>query len=206
MVAGIDTLKRLVIAISAILAVAPTASLLSSLVDVPPDFNDMLILCTAVIGSMTFLIVLMLRNWILQYDQRLLVLTVCIGTIGGLWCVWHAYETSNTYIIQIPYRDGEGGITEKSYVRPAEPVGRLADLVEEKYNGDWVQAIIGEDAVAVQSMMNEQARPIRQKIVMLVAVAQFLLLFGFFVGCWKGIDVLRKSGDLVDPDSLDGIQ
>jgi len=187
------SLKGLIVAAGAIIALAPTASLLGGLVDLPPDFNDFLLFATGFFGPVTFFVVLLLRKRLARLKPVVRGLLIGTAAAAGMAAAWVAYEYSNRHVFHIDFRQEDGSLKRNYYVKPEPLQGRLSELVNEKYGGFWEQALIGPDRLEVEREMTSQSLPIQRTMLIYVCLAQILLLFVFLAGAWWALETVQRT-------------
>ena len=188
-------LNTLIGSAGAILALGPTATLLSGTIDVPPDFYDFLLFGTGFVGIMTFLAILILRRWILRVRPLILGGLILVAGVGGLFFAWKAYDHSNRYVFPVGIRQADGSIEQRHFVRPAEPTGELGRLFNEKYGRSWEHLVTGEEWLRVEGWMYDQSRPNQRLLILYVFAAQLLLLIAFLVAGWKSVTVVDRTDE-----------
>ena len=178
-----DRLRNVIIAAAAILTIIPGASLLTGLVSMPPDFNNFLSFCAAVVGPIIFFLVYLARTQLLRLPRLWLLSGIAVSTIAGLVLAWQTYSYTVQRIMVIPYGGANRAVVERQFIVPEQLSPPLQSWVHDRHRGNWENAIL-EGGDTVVDLMRQDSLPVQRRIVILFLLAQALLIFACLLAGW----------------------
>lgn len=183
-----ERLKALFVAAGAVISLAPAASLVTSLVEMPPTFDGFLTFAASATGPIIFFLVYLARQALLGLGTRLVLALVSAATVGGLLSAYMTYEVADRHIRTYRYIDpAEGpGIHEDKYIVPEHYSDELSTIVNGRFRGRLDNAI-KSDPPRMFDLMARDSRSVQRKIVSLFLLAHGLLLFGFLLAGWAAL-------------------
>ena len=156
----LTSLKGVITAAIAIASLVPGASLIVGLVDLPPDFNDLIAFGTAFLGPVVVLITVLSRNALFALPTAIKISLIAISLIGGVVMSWTAYEFSVKQIGEVTYLNDKGEKEVERYVQPEKLSDDLEYYINQKYGGYWSEAIISnQDGEDIRNLIRVESLP-----------------------------------------------
>src|SRR5687768_8672289 len=110
-------LKNAIVGAAAILALVPSASLLSGLVALPEDFNRFLAFTAAAVGPVVLFLSFLVRPWFARLPLVAVLGIIGVALLSGLWLA----IVTNDYLVRqiedIPYAQPNGDERVVRYVK-----------------------------------------------------------------------------------------
>lgn len=196
-----EEVKKVIVGGAAILALLPTAALVSGLITFPEDFDRFLKLTVGVTGPITLFIVFALRSVLMHRGLPVRIALIGASLAAGGWCLLETRDYATMQIVEIDERVGDTEeVRVQRYVKPEALSVPLDRIVNGEFRGNWRYAIVDEHhGPSVRGMMREQSLPVQRRITLMVNLAQSLLIFAFLVAAFSAVEA--PSRQRVEPDT-----
>lgn len=176
----IQRTEGLIKAAAGIIAILPSAAVLTGLVDIPPDLGDLLRYVSLATTLAIILAVVILTRQIRRLSAGWTTLIVSLAIILGIASALSYLLFSRSHVIII-HQNNET----RRFVTPLSPSSDLRELVE-PFGGDYVEAL--ETSVQKETivrLLDEESGTSIALMTVLMVLAQALITGGIMLGAWK---------------------
>lgn len=188
-------LRNLLAIAGVILALVPSLTIGLGIVSIPPEMEARFAYVAGVVGLLVFFVVVVARTALLRLKRPVLIALFAGCTVSGLFVAGRLAEFTDASMRSLDVGTGKEA-RNIPYILP-EPESyspELRTLIEGKYRGS-INAAIKAERTRVLELMARDSVPVQWKMLILLAVAHALILFGILLGAFAGVKVAGRNAD-----------
>jgi hypothetical protein len=181
----------------AVAALIPGVMLLSGLVKLPPDFNQLLTICGSVLAPVLVLLTLLGRPWIARLRPPVAAALCVLLLVAGFVAAFDYWRFAKAHVIPVaiegdfPYAGEAERKAPEPIVWPSRPSDALLNLVADEET--IADARYGPKGDEVAKQLAIDSAPDQWRMFIELLAAEALLLLGFLLAAWRGAALLEAK-------------